>query len=91
MYWREFPQGHFSVIFASPPCTESSRAKTIESRNIALADRVVKKTLEMIPYFRPEQWFVEKPRAGMLKYGKYMGGIPYVDVDNCKFLEFLIP
>ena len=39
-YWR-FRPGTFTVIAASPPCAEYSRAKTLGWRNLEYADRLV--------------------------------------------------
>ena len=35
-----YPPGHFDVVWASCPCTEYSRAKTIGVRKVDLADAV---------------------------------------------------
>ena len=50
MHWnnRTFQPHEFDIIWASPPCTEYSRAKTIGERNIAQANMVVERTLEVI-------------------------------------------
>ena len=39
------------IIWASPPCTEYSRAKTTGVRNLELADRLVAKFIEIRDYF----------------------------------------
>ena len=39
---------HFDVIWASPPCTEYSRALTTRTRNIDTANKIVLKTLESL-------------------------------------------
>ena len=59
------------VIWGSPPCTEYSKAKTVGTRNLRLADAIVKKVFEIIDYFKPATWFVENPR-GMLRHRAFM-------------------
>ena len=38
-----YPQQHYQVIAASPPCTEYSTAMTSRARNLQEADEIVKK------------------------------------------------
>ena len=56
-YKKIFPIGYFDVIFASHPCTHFSKAKTVGFRNLDSADALVQKTLEIIQYFQPKNWF----------------------------------
>ena len=51
--YTAYPPGHFDVVWASVPCTEYNRAKTIGARDFDLADKVVERTLAIIDYFRP--------------------------------------
>ena len=81
--YTQFPPGYFHTIWASPPCTEYSKAKTVGVRNFALADAIVQKTLEIIEYFQPVRWFLENPQTGKLRDRSFMSGIPYYDVDYC--------
>ena len=82
---RDFPKGFFDVIWASPPCTEYSRAKTTAPRDIEGANEIVQKTLDILEYFEPKFWILENPQTGLLKDQLMMWGIPFKDVDYCKY------
>ena len=69
--YRDMKPGFFEMIWASPPCTEFSRAKTVGIRALAEADRIVQTTLEIIAYFAPHLWFIENP-VGLLRDRSYM-------------------
>ena len=84
-YKEAFPVGYFDIIWASPPCTEYSIAKSIGIRNFQLADSIVKKTLQVINYFKPNTWFIENPQTGYLKTRVFMQGLPYYDVTYCMY------
>ena len=47
------------------------------------------KTLEIIAYFRPERWWIENPKFGLLKERDIMSGIKFIDVDYCQFSEWV--
>ena len=65
--YKQFDKSHFSFIWASPPCTEYSRAKTTGIRNIEYANSIVLKTIEIIKYFNIKYFVIENPESGLLK------------------------
>lgn len=71
--YKIYPPGHFDIVWASPPCTEYSKAKTQGVRNLELADRLVRRAFEIIDYFQPTRWFLENVGTGLLI--KRMDGI----------------
>ena len=71
-----FQPGDFDVIWASPPCTEYSRCKTRAPRDIEGANKIVKRTLDIMEYFKPKYWIIENPQTGLLKHQDIMMGIP---------------
>ena len=83
--YKQFDRNHFNFIWASPPCTEYSRAKTIGVRKIDYANSIVLKTLEVIRYFNCQYWIIENPQTGLLKEQPFMSGLKYYDVDYCKY------
>ena len=75
-YWKDhhmadFEPGYFDIIFASPPCTEYSRAKTRGHRDLRTADSLVKVTIEIVKYLNPRHWIIENP-VGMLQTRPFM-------------------
>jgi len=83
--YRQITPGSYQVIWASPPCTEYSRAKTVGVRNLNLANKIVKRTLEIIEYLQPKYFIIENPQTGLLKDQEFMRDIPYNDVDYCRY------
>ena len=60
-------------------------AKPIGVRQIIEANRIVKKTLEIIDYFKPKYWTIENPQTGLLKKQEFMEELPYFDIGYCKY------
>ena len=79
------PPGYFDFVWASPPCTEYSIAKSTGVRKIDEANKIVLRTLEIIEYLKPKHWVLENPQTGYLKKQEFMLGLGFVDVDYCKY------
>ena len=83
--YHQYQPKHFDVIWASPPCTEYSRAKTIGVRKIEEANEIVERTLNIIEYLNSKYYIIENPQTGLLKEQWFMYGMPYTDIDYCKY------
>jgi len=66
------PAGTYDFIWASPPCTEYSIARTTAKtpRNFALADAIVARTLEIINHLKPKGWMMENPAILIQSYNE---------------------
>ena len=83
--YRNYPPTYFDFIWASPPCTEYSKAKTTAPRKLDEANAIVKRTLDIINYLQPRCFVIENPQTGLLKDQDFMQHLDYVDVDYCKY------
>jgi hypothetical protein len=79
--------GEFDIVWASPPCTHYSIARTTAStpRDIKGSNAIVQRTLDIIAYLKPRAWFMENPKTGLLKIQEVVAGLPYHDVTYCMY------
>lgn len=77
------------VIWASPPCTQYSQARRNAGSppDLAGADALVARTLEIVRNLRPRYFFIENPQTGLLKSRAVVAGIPFVDCAYCQYGE----
>ena len=69
--FTQYPRGHFDFVWASPPCTEFSKAKTTGVRDLEGANRLVARAREIIDYFEPTFYCIENP-VGLLRHQEQM-------------------
>ena len=87
--WRDIEPGTYTFIWASPPCTQYSIARTTAKtpRNFALADSIVAKSLEIINHLQPKGWLLENPATGYLKTRGVVADLPFTTVCYCMYSD----
>jgi len=85
--WEVYPKDSFDCVWASPPCTHYSIARTTAKtpRDIEGSNRLVERVLQCIEYFKPLTWFMENPQSGYLKNQPVAQGLKYRDISYCVF------
>lgn len=95
--YTQYPAGHFDVIWASPCCRYFSCARrsnigrhgytkeSIESDILQYGLPILRKTEEIIEYFKPTYYFIENPQTGRMK--DYIKDRPYYVVDYCMYKD----
>ena len=87
--------GDFDIVWASPDCTQFSKAKTDGKRDLAKGCALVQRTIDIIEHLNPRMWFFENPATGLLPKQSVVAGIPYFTADYCCYwddrLQSLMP
>ena len=86
LHWdyHALPRDSFEVIWASPPCTVHSVAKTVGAQELEEANAIVRRTLDVIEYFNPTYWMMENPQTGLLESHSVVADLLYNDLGYCK-------
>lgn len=96
--YKQFPVGHFDIIWASPECkiysllqnTHIRKNGKWESKEHLQREREAhgkysKRVIEIIEYLKPTYWFIENPWASAMKNLSHMKTLPFVRLDYCRF------
>jgi len=101
--YKQYPKDYFSIVWASPPCTNYSKlqdcflgrmrkgvlyTKEIQEAEMKEDDKLVLRTLEIIDYFNPEYYFIENPATSKMKDRDYMKDRPFYIVDYCMYSDY---
>ena len=82
----KFSKG-INVIWASPPCTQYSKARTQGGpRYLDGSDKIVQKVLDLAKYF-DVPYFMENPQTGLLNNRDEVKGIPLRVIDYCSYAD----
>lgn len=94
--YKQYPVGHFDIIWASPECKVFSVAQyRLMGRNWRDMEHLkqvrrdnekyVLRTVEIIEYLKPSWWFVENPFFSAMKDIEKMKSLPSYRFDYCQF------
>ena len=83
--YRVYPRGYFDFVWASPVCQHYSVARTTGGpRDLLSADRLVRRTLDVVDHFGCHYAF-ENPQSGLLKTRAIVKGLRFFDTSYCRW------
>ena len=85
--YKRWKQGHFDIVWASPDCTQFSKAKTQGVRDLVGACALVKQTMDIIDHLAPRLWYMENPATGLLPKQDVVKGLPFHVADYCQYYD----
>jgi hypothetical protein len=87
--YRHYPPGHFDCVWASPPCTHYSCARTTGGpRDLEGSDALVRRVLDIFEYFGGGYW-MENPHSGLLTTRAVVAHLPKpLVVDYCMYADW---
>lgn len=87
--YKQYKSGYFDIIWASPPCRTFSSMKFLTATMEEILKEIeleglppLKKTLEIIKYFKPKYYFIENPANSKMK--NYLD-LPNKVVSYCQY------
>ena len=85
--YKQFPPGYFYIIWASPNCKDYSALNFLSKKikDLTESNNLILRVLEIIEYYNPKYWYMENPQTGKLKDQEFMVGLPFNDIDYCKY------
>jgi site-specific DNA-cytosine methylase len=84
---EQIPYQQVDFIWASPPCTQYSIARTNAKtpRDLEGSDALAQRTLDLIEFYKRPPFVIENPFAGLLKTRAVVRDAPMRVVDYCKY------
>lgn len=78
---------HVDAVWASPPCTHYSRARTTARtpRDLLGSDALVRRALEIVARYPRAAFWIENPATGLLKTRDVLQAVPRALVSYCAY------
>ena len=75
------PTVEFDLVWATPPMLPYRLGRFIFCQPRDGEEELMRKTIEIIAYYRPRTWFIENWRKEMLRHRHHLGEMTYRDVE----------
>ena len=88
--YKQYDVGYFDIIWASPPCRTFSSMRFLKKSYIEILEDILneglpplEKTIEIIEYLKPKNYFIENPMNSKMK--EYIKPLPCKIVSYCQY------